>query len=77
MAGDGVIPAKPTIKTLGSGFAKPDYAFKLGVAVDANGDVFVADGSYGGVREILEVNGSILIGLGISEPGEMLVFDQI
>jgi len=38
LAVDGVIPASPTIVTLGSGFSVPN-----GVAVDGNGNVYVAD----------------------------------
>jgi len=49
---NGSIPASnPTIKTLGSGFVGP-----TGVAVDAAGNVFVADSA---VYEIEAVNGSI------------------
>ena len=40
--------------TLGSGFNEP-----TGVAVDAHGDVFVADSLNNAVKEIVAVNGSI------------------
>jgi Bacterial Ig-like domain (group 3) len=53
MAVNGVIPASPTIKTLGSGFNSP-----TSVAVDAAGNVYVFDGS-NTVQEILAVNGAI------------------
>ncbi len=57
LAIDGSIPDNPTIKTLASGFNEP-----MGIAVDAIGNVYVADGSTnfsGTVEEILAVNGSI------------------
>src|SRR5580658_936439 len=43
-----------TVVTLGSGFSGPS-----GVAVDAYGNVFVADHGNNAVKEILAVNGSI------------------
>jgi secreted PhoX family phosphatase len=50
-----VIAFSPSnIATLGSGFSYPE-----GVAVDAAGDVFVADADNSQVKEILAVNGSI------------------
>ena len=54
----GVLPANPTSRTLATGFYNLD-----GVKVDANGNVFVADGGNamhaGGVSELLAVNGVI------------------
>jgi large repetitive protein len=54
LAVDGRIPASPTINTLGSGFLVP-----YGVAVDAAGDVFVADTYNSAVKEILAGGGTI------------------
>jgi hypothetical protein len=80
VAVNGSIPANPTINVLGSGFSGPS-----GVAVNAHGDVFVADfgiyGSYNGdVKEIVAVNGSIpanptiyVLGSGFAGPYEVAV----
>jgi DNA-binding beta-propeller fold protein YncE len=51
---NGSIPSNPTINILGSGFKYPE-----GVAVDAAGDVFVADYSNNKVKEMVAINGSI------------------
>jgi len=58
------------IVTLGSGFATP-----TGVAVDGNGNVYVADNGHSAVKEIMAVNGSIpaspvinTLGSGFSNP---------
>jgi sugar lactone lactonase YvrE len=51
---NGVLPAAPVTRTLGSGFSNPQ-----GVAVDAHGDVFVADLGNGSVKEIVAVDGVI------------------
>jgi streptogramin lyase len=60
---------------IGTGFRQP-----LGVAVDADGDIFVADGSNSNVQEILAVNGSIpanptinILGSGFSFPSGVAV----
>jgi len=59
-----------TQKTLGSGFSLPS-----GVAVDAKGNVYVADAAHNAVKEMLAVNGSIppsptivTLGSGFKEP---------
>ena len=54
VAVDGVIPASPTVNSLGSGFLNP-----RGVAVDASGNVYVADTGNNAVKEILAVGGKI------------------
>ena len=54
MAVGGVIPASPTINTLGSGFSSPQ-----GVAVDGSGNVYVADTGNNAVEEMLAVGGVI------------------
>ncbi len=59
LADSGSIPLKPTIKTLASGFSGTGYTGPGGVAVDANGNVFVTDPGNSAVKEILAVNGSI------------------
>ena len=51
---NGILPAAPVTRTLGSGFSNPQ-----GVAVDAHGDVFVADLGSGLVKEIVAVDGVI------------------
>ncbi len=58
------------VSTLGSGFNQP-----VGVAVDASGDVFVADSSHNAVKEIVAVGGVVTssstvntVGSGFSEP---------
>ena len=55
---NGVLPPNPTSRTLATGFYNLD-----GVKVDANGNVFVADGGNGlhagGVSELLAVNGVV------------------
>jgi len=51
VAANGVIPASPTINTLGSGFTAP-----TGVTVDQNGNVIVDNGD-GRVKEILAAGG--------------------
>jgi sugar lactone lactonase YvrE len=63
------------IATLGSGFSLP-----CGVAVDAAGDVFVADTLHNAVKEILAVNGSIpanptinTLGSGFNQPFGVVV----
>ena len=48
---NGSIPANPTIITLGSGFSDP-----TGVAVDGNGNVYVADQGNSAVKEILALS---------------------
>jgi sugar lactone lactonase YvrE len=83
---NGVIPATPTIRTLGSGFLTPS-----GVAVDVHGDVFVADYGNGLVKEMVAVNGVIPasptirtlntgshaspFGLAVDESGDVFVAD--
>ena len=63
----GILP-NGTIKTIGSGFSSP-----TGVAVDAAGDVFVADTGNNAVKEILP-NGTIkTIGSGFSNPAGVAV----
>jgi streptogramin lyase len=54
VAVNGSIPATPTILTLGSGFSDP-----LDVAVDASGNVFVADYANSAVKKMVAVGGSI------------------
>jgi DNA-binding beta-propeller fold protein YncE len=44
----GVVSASSTVNTIGSGFSSP-----TGVAVDASGDVFVADPGHNAVKEIV------------------------
>jgi hypothetical protein len=68
LAVNGSIPANPTINTLGS-FGEP-----FGLAVDANGNVFVADAGFAVVSEILAVNGSIPANPTINTLGEGLSF---
>jgi hypothetical protein len=57
MAVGGVIPASPTINTLGSGFSSPQ-----GVAVDGSGNVYVADTGNGLVKEIVAGTGGAASG---------------
>src|SRR5258708_6558242 len=74
------------VSTLGSGFSYP-----TGVAVDASGDVFVADTSNSAVKEMVAVGGSIpasrtilTLGSGFSNPtgvavdasGDVFVADE-
>ena len=54
LAVNGVIPASPTSRGLGSGFE-----FPAGVAVDSNEDVYVANAETNTVDELIAVNGSI------------------
>jgi sugar lactone lactonase YvrE len=54
LAVNGSIPTSPTIEALGSGFS-----FPTGVAVDGEGNVFVANEGNGAVSELVAVNGSI------------------
>jgi kumamolisin len=54
LAVNGIIPASPTVRALGSGFDGP-----TGVAVDGGGNVYVADFGNSAVKELLAVNGSI------------------
>ena len=51
---NGVIPASPTTRSLGSGYDLP-----LGIAVDSSGDVYVASIYNNAVEEIVAINGSI------------------
>jgi len=51
---NGILPAAPVTRTLGSGFISP-----TDLAVDAHGDVFVADIGSGLVQEIVAVDGVI------------------
>lgn len=74
LAVNGVIPASPTIITLGSGFSYPS-----GVAVDSSGNVYVAD-QENVVKEMLAVNGSIppspvinTLGSGFTNPWSIAV----
>ena len=57
--GGRIIPTNPTIKTLAGGFGGTGYAGPGGVAVDADGNLFVTDPANNAVKEILAVNGSI------------------
>jgi sugar lactone lactonase YvrE len=57
MAVGGVIPASPTINTLGSGFSSPQ-----GVAVDGSGNVYVADTGNNAVKEIVAGTGGAASG---------------
>jgi len=52
-AAAGTINASSTVNTVGSGFAQP-----VGVAVDASGNVFVADPDHNAVKEIVAGTGS-------------------
>jgi 6-phosphogluconolactonase len=54
VAVDGTIPASPKIKVIGSGYNNPK-----GIAVDRDGNVYVADNGNGVVKEIMAVGGSI------------------
>ena len=74
VAVDGVIPASPTIATLG-GFTSP-----FGIALDSSGDLFVADAGSSSVREIEAVDGVIpvsptiaTIGSGFNGPAGVAV----
>jgi len=75
VAVNGVIPSSPTVKTVASGFTDPDD-----VAVDASGNLFVADYSTGKVSEIVAVNGAVSssstvksVGSGFSTPNGVAV----
>jgi hypothetical protein len=78
VAVNGSIPASnPTINALGSGFDAPE-----GIAVDASGNVFVADTYNNAVKEIVAVNGVIpasptirTLGSGFNQPAGV-VLDQ-
>lgn len=71
VAVNGSIPlSNPTINALGSGFSAPE-----GIAVDASGNVFVADTYNNAVKEIVAVNGVIpasptilTLGSGFNQP---------
>jgi sugar lactone lactonase YvrE len=70
LAVNGSIPTSPAIKNLGSGFS-----FPTGVAVDAEGNVFVANEGNGAISELVAVNGGIpysptilSLGSGLSYP---------
>ncbi|MGB7197257.1 MAG: Ig-like domain repeat protein [Acidobacteriaceae bacterium] len=74
-AAAGTVNAASTVRSLGSGFNHPE-----GVAVDANGDVFVADLSNNAVKEMLAVAGSIpasptirIVGGGFNQPSAVAV----
>jgi hypothetical protein len=54
IAVDGSIPASPTIQTLSTAFQGA-----TGVAIDANGNLYVTDELQSGVFEVMAVNGSI------------------
>lgn len=54
VAVNGSIPSSPTVFQIGSGFY-----YAEGLAVDANGDVFVADTGHNAIKEMLAVNGSV------------------
>jgi len=54
VAVNGLIPASPTIITLGSGFNRP-----MGLAVDTSGNVYEADNNTGTVKMLVAVNGVV------------------
>ena len=54
VAVNGQVSSSSTVETVGSGFLFPN-----GVAVDAGGDVFVADTGHDAVKEIVAVNGQV------------------
>ena len=54
LADGGSIPVSPTVVEIGSGFS-----FPKGLAVDANGNVFVADDYKSNIFEMLAVNGRV------------------
>lgn len=54
LAVNGRVPDSPTIVQLGSGFRYPED-----VAVDASGDVFVADTGNNSIKEMVAFNGSV------------------
>src|SRR6202012_2572919 len=73
LAANGTIPASPVITTITSKAPYPS-----GLAVDANGNVYVADDYDGTVNEVVAVNGTIpasptirLLAGGLSEPGHL------
>jgi hypothetical protein len=76
VAVDGSVTPTSTVNILGSGFNHP-----AGVAVDGNGDVFVADALNSAVKEIMAVNGSIpatnptinVLGGGFAQPAGVAV----
>jgi sugar lactone lactonase YvrE len=71
IAVNGSIPASPTILTLGSGFFNP-----FGVAVDGNGNVFVAVNSNTALKEISPANfGSIAVGAASAQQTLTFAFD--
>jgi len=64
-------PGYTTVNTLGSGFSLPS-----GVAIAANGNVFVADLYNGAVKEILKAGGYTTVntlGSGFDHPGGVAV----
>jgi len=75
MAVDGSVPASAAVRTLASGLPGPD-----GVAVDASGDVFVANYDDNTVREIVAERGAIpalptikTIGSGFNGPSNLSI----
>jgi sugar lactone lactonase YvrE len=74
VAVDGAVSSSSVVNTVGGGFSEPYGVGPYGVAVDASGDVFVADYGYA-VYEIVAVNGVVssssvvkMIGSGFSDP---------
>jgi sugar lactone lactonase YvrE len=72
MAVNGIIPASPTIRTLGTSFCGPD-----GVAVDSSGNVFVSAYCDNAVFEILAVDGTVPVSPTINKLGSVSAPDGV